>query len=318
MLGYLQKKLKRGFEIVQPLITIGITCFNAGDTIARTVESALKQDWPNFEIIIVDDYSTDNSVETIKAIQKKCKKVRLFYHEKNLGYPSALNTIIKHAQGEYVAFFDDDDDNETDRLTKQYKRLSQFHELRPQAPVLCYTHRRVFIDRKEKYDGFVKAIGYKSPEPHGAMVADFLLWHKKTEGYIWGEFGSCTLMASKKTLLKFGFDPNFRRCAEWDLAVRVALENGYFIAVDEPLVIQHKTPTPDKSGKKPLTYALMLRKKHRKFLQQKHVYLGSILLAYSRFYYFRGKLWISRLCLIFACLSSPTKIMTHKSDKRLG
>ena len=140
-------------------------------------------------------------------------------------------------------------------------------------------------------DGFVKAIGHKTPEPHDSMVADFLLWHKKVKNYVWGQFGSCTMMASKKILEEFGFDTSFRRAAEWDLAIRVALKGGYFISVDKPLVIQHKTQTIDKSGTKPLQYALMLRKKHKKYLQKHKVYLGAILQSYAKFYYFRNKSW---------------------------
>ena len=300
----------------QPLITIGITCFNAEETIARAIESAGKQDWENLEIIIVDDHSTDSSAKIIKELQQKDKRVRIECHEKNLGYPSALNTIIKHARGEYIAFFDDDDDNETSRIEKQYKRLSDFQESHPGSAVLCYAHRRVFVNGEEKPDAFVNAIGAAAPEPHGPAVADFLLWHKKADGYTWGEFGSCTMMAPRKTLKKFGFDPNFRRSAEWDLVVRVALDGGYFIAVDEPLVIQHKTQTSDKAGRKPLDYALMLRKKHKGYLKENNVYLGAIFQAYSRFYYFRQKPWKSRLYLLLACLLSPTKIMAQEITKR--
>ena len=53
------------------LITIGITCFDAEDTIARAIESAGKQDWSNFEIIVVDDHSTDNSIKITEDIQSK-------------------------------------------------------------------------------------------------------------------------------------------------------------------------------------------------------------------------------------------------------
>ena len=49
-----------------PLITIGITCFNAENTIANAIKSALNQDWLNFEIIVVDDCSIDNSQNIIK------------------------------------------------------------------------------------------------------------------------------------------------------------------------------------------------------------------------------------------------------------
>jgi len=60
----------------------------------------------------------------------------------------------------------------------------------------------------------------------------------------------------------------------------------------------------------------MLRKKHKKYLQKSNVYLGAILQAYSRFYYFRNKRWKSRLCLVLVCLLSPTKIMADEISKR--
>lgn len=280
-----------------PLITIGITCFNAAETIRRAVDSALAQAWPNFEIIVVDDGSSDESVSILKAIDDP--RVRLVQHELNKGYPSALNTIIDHARGAYIAFFDDDDDHDPDRLMHQYKRLCAFEGEHEDGPILCYTHRRVFIRGCEKPDAFVTAIGAcggdgQQREPHGPMVADYLLLHKKPDGYSWGEFGSGTLMAHTDTLKKFKFDPDFKRCAEWDLAVRCALSGGYFIAADQALVIQHKTKTVDKAGKTPLFYGLLLRRKHKKYLKKKGLYWASLCLAHARFYYFRGRVWRSR------------------------
>ena len=302
----------------EPLITIGILSFNAEDCIARAIESALKQDWKNTEVLIVDDASTDNSIKKIEAYVLGSKKVRFIRHKNNQGCAAARQSVVTHAKGEYIAFFDDDDDNETDRLTKQYKRLSRFQKTHPDDPVLCYTHRRVFIDGVERADAFVRSIGAEAPEPYGPIVADCLLWHKKMQGYFWGEMGSCTMMASTRTLREFGFDSDFRRCAEWDLAIRVALQGGYFISVDQPLVIQHKTLTSDKAGRKPLDYALMLRRKHQEYLKEKRIYRGSILQAYSRFYYFRDKRWKSRAFLILACLVSPAKIMMNEFAIRMG
>lgn len=301
----------------RPLITIGITCHNAALTIKRSIASALKQDWSNFEIIIVDDFSEDNSIEIIEEMKEGGNSINLICHAENKGYPAALNTIINHASGEYIAFFDDDDDNRVDRLSEQYERLSKFENSHPGHPVLCYSHRRVFVDGNEKSSAFVHAIGALSPEPHGFMVADFLLLHKKNRVHQWGEFGSCTMMASRKLLREFGFDERFRRCAEWDLAVRVALQGGYFISVDKPLVLQHKTNSPDKSGRKPLIYSLMLRKKHKEYLSRSRAYWGSIFQSYSRFYYFKKRPWKSRICLALACFCSPSQIMVHEIAKRL-
>lgn len=300
-----------------PLITIGITCFNAQDTIERCIISACQQDWSAFEIIIVDDCSTDNSKDTIKALCQEDERIRLIEHKTNKGYPSALNTIVKNAQGEYIAFFDDDDDNKNHRLTEQYKRLYRFETDHPSALAVCYSHRRVFVDGQEKPEAFVKAIGSTKPEPHGPMVADYLLWHRKEKGYSWGEFGSCTMMAPTKLLKEFRFNPEFRRCAEWDLAVRLAFKGAYFISVDEALITQHKTQTQDKAGTKPLHYGLLLRKKHKEYLKKHRLYCGAILQAYARFYYFRNNRWKSRLYLALACLCAPHKIMREEFRKRL-
>lgn len=298
------------------LITIGVTCFNSEATIERAIQSARAQDWLNFEIVIVDDCSTDGSLEIIRNIQSKDKRVRLYCHDKNSGYPAALNTIVNNAKGDYIVFFDDDDESEANRLTYQFQMLAQFQKGRPEVPVLCYSHRRVFVDGTERPDAFVYAIGATKPEPNGYMVADYILWHNEVEPYSWGEFGSCTLMASTSVLREFVFDTKFRRCAEWDLAIRVALQGGYFISVGKPLVRQYKTQTSDKQGTKPLHYALMLRKKHKHYLRQNGVYVGAVSMAYARFYYFRKKYWAARLFLLFACLSSPSKLMLSEIKKK--
>ena len=57
--------------MIHPLITIGITCYNAEKTILSAINSAINQDWPNFEIIIVDDFSADGSVKIIDEVKNK-------------------------------------------------------------------------------------------------------------------------------------------------------------------------------------------------------------------------------------------------------
>jgi|TARA_R110002124_G_scaffold205760_1_gene372284 glycosyltransferase involved in cell wall biosynthesis len=299
-----------------PLITVGLTCYNAQDTIIRAIESAQQQDWANIEVVVVDDCSEDSSIALLEEARIKFDNLRIIRHDQNKGYPSALNSIIDNAKGTYIAFFDDDDDSDPARLTKQMRRLNEYELKHQNCPLLCYTDRRVFVDGQEKPEAYVNAIGNKPEEPHGEVVADYILWHSRDKRYIWGEFGSCTLLAHKNTLKSFLFDPEFRRCAEWDLAVRIARAGGHFIAVNEPLVIQHKTPTSDKAGKKPLKYNLMLREKHKMFLKSKNVYWGAVLLAHSRFSYFRNKKWKSRLYLALACICAPHLILKEELIRR--
>ena len=293
------------------LITIGMTCFNAEDTIIRAVQSAQRQNWLNFEIVIVDDDSTDGSIKLIEEIQKEDRRIFLHQHEKNQGVAAARNTIIGKAKGEYIAFFDDDDESLPDRLSKQYERLSRFQREHPGVPVLCYCHRTYF-KLGEKKRIFMGA-GYRSPEPRGEMVAQFLLWNKnRSEHTLQSDFGSGVMIASRKTLQRFPYDPQFRRTEDWDITIRIALEGGYFISVDESLVNQYATEAADKGGHTELKYRLMMVKKHKNYLQQHRIYWAAFYYMYARFYFEEKSHWGRYLFLFLASVLSPKKIFFDK------
>ena len=90
-----------------PLISIGITCFNAELTIKNAIESALNQTWINKEIVIVDDCSIDNSCSLIRTFVEKFDFIHFYQNKKNIGVAGTRNNIIKYANGEYIVFFDD-------------------------------------------------------------------------------------------------------------------------------------------------------------------------------------------------------------------
>lgn len=302
-----------------PLITIGITCFNAEDLIIKAIDHAMCQDYPHYEIIIVDDGSSDNSVNLIKAYIKTQKNIFLYEHDVNKGFPSALNTIIENAKGEFITFFDDDDTSRVDRLTKEHGRLSSFIKDKKTKLVMCYTDRNVkYVDKDEIAYSFTAIGGEKGKEPHGEMVADYILWDSGRAGYQWGMFGSCTLMVHKDLFnIIGGFDADFRRNTEWDMAIRCALKGGYFIAVNEPLVTQTKTPTMDKSGTKPLLFSLKLREKHKKYLEDRGVFLVSKIVATSRFHGGKAHKIRAYAYMLMAMFLSPHKIGYEKVSKAL-
>ena len=286
-----------------PLITIGITCFNAEETIARAIASAEAQDYPNFEIIVLDDCSADGSVEVIKKIAKEDKRISLHRHKKNSGVAVARNTIIGKAKGKYIAFFDDDDEYHPSRISKQYKRLSEFEAKHPNKPILCYANMKVFENGIEAQRRHF-AIGRRSLEPHGTMIADYVLFLKQKRGYVFGYHGSSGIFASKKTLEEFSYDESFYRSEDRDLAIRVGMAGGYCIAVNEYLAFQHVTEAPHKSGTINLDYLLKLVEKHKDYLKTQHAYWGVIYFNYARHYWNRNRV---KFCfyLMLACLVSP-------------
>jgi glycosyltransferase involved in cell wall biosynthesis len=299
-----------------PFVSIGITCFDAEISIGRAIESALRQDWPNLEILIVDDASSDDSVSVVRKSAESDSRIRLLCHEANKGYAGALNTIFDAAQGEFVAIFDDDDVSRPDRISKQWRRITEYEKATGAEYVFCYSNRDVIKEMVGGIAGQVQAIGRSSPEPNGTAVADFLLWHFEDPAFTWGQLGSCTLFVRTRTILDFKrFDENFRRSAEWDLAIRAALEGAHFIAVDEALITQHITATQDKSGRLPLDYALRLREKHEPYLKYQGVYLASRAIARARYHYAKERRWSSRAQLALACILSPARVFPNELRK---
>lgn len=90
-----------------PLISVIIPLYNKEAIIERSVQSVLSQSFKDFELIVVDDGSTDNSAKIVENIQDE--RIRLFYQD-NGGPSKARNTGIRHAQGDWIVFLDADDE----------------------------------------------------------------------------------------------------------------------------------------------------------------------------------------------------------------
>ena len=91
-----------------PRVSVVIPTRNRAEWLPRAVGSVLAQTWTDFELLIVDDHSTDETPAVIARFADA--RIRSFRHERNFGQSKALNTGIEHARGEYVAFLDDDDE----------------------------------------------------------------------------------------------------------------------------------------------------------------------------------------------------------------
>ena len=101
-------------------VSVIIPVYNAEKYIAATVQSVLSQTYRNFEIIIVDDGTPDNSVKICQQFNDSRIKI---VHQKNRGLPGARNTGIRHAQGDYLAFLDADDIWLPEKLEKHVEHL---------------------------------------------------------------------------------------------------------------------------------------------------------------------------------------------------
>lgn len=96
-------------EIQQPIVSVLMTAYNREQYIAEAIESVLASTYANFELIIVDDCSTDKTFEIIQYFAARDNRIRLFQNEKNLGdYPNR-NKAASYAKGKYLKYIDSDD-----------------------------------------------------------------------------------------------------------------------------------------------------------------------------------------------------------------
>lgn len=103
-----------------PLVSVVMTTFNAQETIWSALFSLLAQSWPNLEIIVCDDHSTDGTWETLNELKRLgSKSVRLVRMATNGGTYLARNAAISMAKGEYILFQDSDDQSHPDRVLVQ-------------------------------------------------------------------------------------------------------------------------------------------------------------------------------------------------------
>src|SRR3989338_8491510 len=105
------------------LISVIIPVYNGNGFLPAALESILDQTYRNFEVIAIDDGSTDNSYEILKDYAERDSRLRVFRNSKNLNIANTLNRGIKLARGQYIARMDADDIALPHRLAKQLHYL---------------------------------------------------------------------------------------------------------------------------------------------------------------------------------------------------
>lgn len=270
-------------------ITIGIACFNAINTIERAIKSALSQDWPNFEILIIDDYSQDGSWEIIQKLKSLNVCITAIRHSKNLGASSSRNSIIENANGDFIVFFDDDDESIDCRIRVQYEALMSYKYSSGIELVAC------FASGVRKYpNGYemeMPAIASDGNSLVGSIVADYLLCNIRNPNLFYGAgTPTCAMMASKATFKKLdGFDAALRRVEDIDFSVRLALRGGHFIGCGRNLFTQYATFGEHKTPINNFKAELQMLHKHSIYLRSKNNYKYACDWFYIRYLHFSGQ-----------------------------
>ncbi len=108
------------------LISVVITSYNYEKYLKDTINSIINQTYQNWEMIVVDDASTDSSVEIIQEFIKNDNRIKLIRNEQNLGLAKSLQKGLNAASGEWIAFLESDDMYTTDNLEKKAEIIRQY------------------------------------------------------------------------------------------------------------------------------------------------------------------------------------------------
>jgi len=187
-----------------PEISVIIPTYNRAHLISRSIQCVLNQSYQDFEIIVVDDCSIDNTEEVIREFQKKDERIRYIRHEKNKGPAAARNSGIKAAKGEYIAFQDSDDEWLPEKL---YKHMMIFKKVEKKIGVV--------------YSGFWKIRNGKKlyiPSPYVFQKEGNI--HKEL---LKGNFiGMPASVVRKECFTKIGnFDIKIPYLEDWELWIRI-------------------------------------------------------------------------------------------------
>lgn len=251
-------------------VSIGMTAFNAADSLPRAVDSALAQDWSDIEILIVDDVSEDETAQILEGLARAHPdRIRVFRNTENLGVAGCRNVLIRQASGDFLTFFDDDDISAPNRISRQVQRILDYErDFAGGAPVICHTARRqTYPDGHERVE---PTLGAREGglAPHGPDVAAHILFNHPLPGDDYGSMATCSQMARRSVYESIGgFDPDFRRSSDTELNIRLARTGAHFVGISDPLVHQIMTYGTDKRILAERLYALKFYDKHADFLR---------------------------------------------------
>lgn len=127
------------------MISVILPTYNGARFIANAIKSVIDQTFNDWELIIIDDGSSDDTEKIVSGFLEKDKRIRYFKNDKNLGIQKSLNKGLKEAEWEYIARIDDDDEwIDRDKLKKQFEFLEKNNDY-----VLVGTGA-IIVDEKKK------------------------------------------------------------------------------------------------------------------------------------------------------------------------
>ncbi|WP_424968567.1 glycosyltransferase family 2 protein [Dinoroseobacter sp. S375] len=233
-----------------PQVSVIIPCHNREDTVAEAVQSVLDQDFTDLDVIVVDDASTDATMDVVRAMADP--RVRVSSNPGPRGPSAARNHGVALTEAPWIAFQDSDDVWMQDKLRQQMARLenSDF--------VAAYCGMLVKADARPE-----TAVQARFPDPATAPLEGDILPSLTRGSYI-----STQMLIIRRDVFQAvgGFDEDLRALVDWELMLRVA-QQGPVAFVDEDLVVQRMSDNSiTRSSQKRLAAQEYVLSKHEALL----------------------------------------------------
>ncbi|KMK18079.1 glycosyl transferase family 2 [Pluralibacter gergoviae] len=212
-------------NIKYPKVTVYISTYNRLEKLKRAISSVICQDYPEWELLICDDASTDGTKDFCVELEKKYNNIKYYRNESNLGACATRNLGINNAKGLYITGLDDDDE-----FTKN--RLSYFVEQwNDRYSFLCCNFLNDYCGSRQKhYKQKNKSIEYNYYD---------LLYENEASNQIF-------TLTSRLVYIN-GFNTKVKRLQDWDTWLRLAYQYGKFIRLPEITYIMHHDHLPNES-----------------------------------------------------------------------
>ena len=192
------------------MISVIMSVYNATDSLEKSIDSILNQTYEDFEFLICNDASTDDTSKIVMNYQKKDPRIKLFNNKKNIGLTRSLNYLLMQSSGEFIARQDGDDESLENRFQTQIDVLNNLN--------LDFCTARAFKDNGKITPKLKQLISYK-------------LLIKYLNPFIHG-----TLMIKSQTLRNIGgYDENFYYAQDYKLFSDLIKNKSKFKVIRQPL-----------------------------------------------------------------------------------
>ena len=224
-------------------VSILVNCYNSSNTIIKTIESILQQTFSDFEIIIFDNCSNDNTIELINNF--KDPRIKVVINNEHCSLGEAREKALKYCLSDFISIIDSDDIAHKDKILKQYNLLKNSNNH------LCYTDSYIFSEKRSSI--------YKTASPE--RLAKLLI----TQNPI-----IHSTVMFKKELLKrsFFYQKNYRNFQDYNNYIYMIKNNFNFVKINEPLMHYYKSSKSTSrfkknSKKNTIEYLNLLNKANR-------------------------------------------------------